>query len=85
MYALSSDKCFSSLGIFLECPEIHVDNSGVNESLVPSQIFLFDVNNKTSNIEDLSVSINTVLSLGNKQVVIEGKIPADIKQDLNNT
>lgn len=88
MYALSSDKHFSSLVIFLECTEIHIDNSGVSEYLVPSEVFLFDVNNKTSNTEDLSVLANTVLSLGNKQVVIEGKIlsiPADIKQVLNHS
>ena len=36
MYVFSSDKCFSSLVNILECPEVHRDNSGVNESLVPS-------------------------------------------------
>lgn len=55
MYAPSSNKHFSSLVIFLECTEIHINNSGVSESLVPSEVFLFDVKNKTSNLEDLSV------------------------------
>lgn len=52
IHPLSFDRCYSCL-VCLKCPEIYIDNSGVNEDLVPFFVFLFDVNNKTPNIENM--------------------------------